>query len=431
MNNELIKQLLEANTKNDFRYSDLVHNAMSSCLYGTIETEEEILDCSELFSIENVIKNRHGKMFVYNHKHKEDNIHIDIVRARRKVDISLKYLVNSHSTIENLMGYINKYIGDNKAVILDASIDNGINIAFIKEYRNIDNVVINKELCLLRVSLSYCDQNHHNEYQSHGDISYVEKLRVITSKIYHSFLSSEFAKKADEYMEELKSKYSANFAHIYLDTLNNFFTSKADSFIGIKSDISYCINKELSTCDFITEHCLKIEQFKKNWNNFISVAEYNKVLEFALNHAYSNKRVKKMNAYNDAIITACIFFFYNIDKTTMNLAREAKGNNSIQTSKDVEDMYIKAIDIALITSKDILAAILDNEAIEIKIEPMKALNLLKIYNLEAELLSAFKDEILNPIINAVIEDVIDFKEDEKLKAIKKEMNDDDNKLSEN
>lgn len=412
MENELIKQLLEMNTQGDFRYSDLVHNALVTGIHTVVDNEEEILDCAELFSIENVIKNRHGRMFVYGHMHDESNVSIDIVRARRKIDIGLKYFVNSNSTIEDVMMHIEKYIGDNRAIVLDASIDKGINIAFIKEYKNVDNIVINKEICLLRLLLS---TTNSNERQLPTDISLAEKLRVVASKIYHAFLSSEFMTKANVYMDELKSNYLAKFAHIYSDTLDKFFQEHEKHFILTKEDAIYSIQKELAICDFVTEQALKVEQFKNHWNNFINIEKYNKVLEFALKHAYVTRN------YHDTIITACLFFFYNIDKITMNLAREAKGNESIQTTEDIEAMYIKAIDIALITSKDVLAAILDNEKIEIKIEPSKALELLKIYNLETELLSSFKDEILNPIINVVIDDVLDFKLEEKAQAEHKQL----------
>lgn len=417
LTNKMIEEILKIETRKDFMFSDLVINAKSLGLLSIVDKEEDILNCSELFAIEKVVENTYGKMFVYEHSSKiSDNAKVSIIRARRKVDITLDYFITKDSTVEEVMNYINRYVQDNKSIIIEASGWDFIALAFFKEYKNIDGIIINREICLLRI----CFQT------AKTDLELMEgALDGIKSSIYTNLLNSNFAKESREYEDELKATYAARYTHIYTNVIAEYFginidqddisiSKELNEKIKVMSPLYYSINKELSICDFISENALKMQQFKNNWNNFISIPEYEKVLKFALEYSIDAKSLPtELVLDRFGIITACMLYMFNIDKTTMNLVREARSNSTIQTAEDIKDMYNKAIDISLITSKDLLAAIIDGEKLDVKIEPEKALNILVRYNKDLNMLTSFKEFIINPIIDSIVEDVLAFKLEEK------------------
>lgn len=400
IDNNLVDQLLNINVDTDFRFSDLAFFAFKNNLIVKLEKEEDILDCSELFAIDKVINNNHGQMFVYGFNADiTPTISVGITRARRKVDILLNYNIGQSSTAEEILVYIKKYIGDSNAILLEAKAGKNINLAFIKEYKNINNIVINRELCLLRIVL--------NDTLLINAVG-LEFSEIAYSKVYNELLDSELIINAIKHEEYLKLNYSAGMAHIYTDTLNKYYNVNVEAGETILDkakdtpNLNYKINKQLAICDTFTDNALKMQQFKNSWNNHISISDYNRTLEFALGKAFEVTLEKYP-------IAVSLFLLSNIDKTTMNLVREAASNTVVKTEEDIIKMYDNALDISIIMSKDILAAVIDGEKLDVSFNIEQASSMLYLFNTEKDFMQSFKDVVVKPIMDNVIADILEQK----------------------
>lgn len=376
-----------------------------------IDKEEEILDCSELFTIDKIIQNNFASAFCYSYETNFEDAKnnaipfVKIKRARRKVFIELDLTfveldLPIYKNDTNLISFlISKYAGDNK-FIFEVHEDNSITVKFIKQYRNEDGVVINNDLvCLCIVEIT----NSKKDF----DI------------LINNLKESDLFRNSDDYEYDLKSAYMSRYQHLFLDYFNEIDNQNKDTQkFGI--ELKYAINKELNNCEYVIDNALKLQHFRSMFNSAIDMTTYSKVINFIVDEVMEDSRwgifknkdlhsVGLLNSQLEGKISAAIFFMFNIDKNLLGMMKEANVNKDISTRETLEDMVKAAIDSAFIISKDIVASVIDGEELSYPKNPRIARILLSELLDINGWLARFRENIIGPVCNEIITDILERK----------------------